>query len=252
MSFMHFVTDVLWLLPLILQAAIALVMIRRKLVTIFPFFFTYTTGVFSKEIALMFVPYGRHAYALIYWYAEALVALLGFAVIFEILWNILPPSGSLKFVLNVVWILASVTAIVALLMLIWAEPGNGRDRVLEVIVLAERSVRFLQASLLIVVIALMSRLGLTWHHESVGITAGFGMYSAVALAVYQFGYHLHLMSTTAFLLLNSGAYNLATVIWAFYILRPVRVTPVSHLPKADLAEWNSAVTDYVNRWSRRY
>src|SRR5579871_4966963 len=104
MSSHQLVTKAFWLFPLILQAAITLVMIRRKLVTIFPFFFSYTIAVFSKEIALMFVPYGRHAYALIYWYAEALVALLGFAVVFEILQNILPPSPSLKFVLNVVWV----------------------------------------------------------------------------------------------------------------------------------------------------
>jgi hypothetical protein len=252
MNSRQLLTDAFWLLPLILQAAIALVMIRRKLVTIFPFFFSYTIAVFSKDIALMFVPYGRHAYALVYWYAEALAVSLGFAVIFEILRNILPPSASLKFVLNAVWVLATVVAVIAVVMLVLDEPGAEKDRVLEVIVLAERSVRFLQACLLIVVIALMSRLALTWRDESVGITAGFGIYSALALAVYQFGYHLHSMSTTAFLLLNSGAYNVATIIWAFYILRPVRVTPVEHLPKADLAEWNSAVTDYVHQWSRRY
>jgi ABC-type uncharacterized transport system permease subunit len=151
-----------------------------------------------------------------------------------------------------VWVLGAATAIIALLMLISGGPRSGTDRLLEIIVLAERSVRFLQASLLILVIALMSRLGLTWHHESVGITAGFGVYSALALAVYQFGYHLHLMSSNAFVLLNSAAYNLATMIWAFYILLPAGVTPVEHLPKTDLAEWNSAVTDYVNQCSRRY
>jgi hypothetical protein len=252
MSFHHLVVEILWLLPLILQGAIALVMIQRKLVAVFPFFFSYTIVVFSKEIALRFTPYGRHEYALIYWYGESLSILLGFAVIFEILRNILPASFSLKVLINVVSVLGVVAAFTAVMMLLGPGPGAGRDRVLEIIVLAERSLRFLQASFLIVVIALMSRLGLTWFHESVGITAGFGVYSGLALAVYQFGYHLHLMSTGAFLLLNSGGYNLAAMIWAFYILRPVRVTPVEHLPKADLAEWNSAVTDYVNQWSRRY
>src|SRR4029077_12254048 len=116
----------------------------------------------------------------------------------------------------------------------------------------ERSVRFLQSSLLIVVIALMSRLGLSWHQESVGIAAGFGVYSALALACFELGAHLHVISQLALALVNSAAYNLAVLIWAFYILRPSRVTPVEDLPKTDLAEWNSAVTDYVNQWSRRY
>ena len=227
-------------------------MIKRELASVFPFFLTYTIAVFSKDTVLMFVPYGRHVYALIYWYAEAVVIVLAFAVIFEILGQILPPTPVLKLVLRVFWILGGAAGIIALLMLIWTRPGTASDRVFEVIVLAERSVRFLQACLLIVVITLMSRLGLTWHNKAVGITAGFGVYSALALTVYEFGYHLHLMSTAAFLLINSGAYNAAALIWAFYILLPARVTPVQHLPKADVAEWNSAVTDYVNQWSQRY
>jgi hypothetical protein len=48
----------------------------------------------------------------------------------------------------------------------------------EWIILQERSARFLQVCLLIVAIAMMSRLGLTWHHYSLGIAAGFGVYSA--------------------------------------------------------------------------
>ena len=118
--------------------------------------------------------------------------------------------------------------------------------------MGERSVRFLQSSLLIVLIALMSRLGLSWHQESVGIAAGFGVYSALALVCFELGIHLHAISGTALALVNSAAYNLAAIIWAFYFLRTLPVTPVEHLPKTDLAEWNSAVTDYVNQWSRRY
>jgi hypothetical protein len=252
MSFHRLVTETFSLLPTVLQGAIALVMIWRKLVRIFPFFFSYTAVVLSTSFVLDFLPYGHRPYSLVYWLGEALAVSLGFAVIFEILRHVLPSSPSLKFLLSAVWVLATVAAVIAVVMLVLDEPGAEKDRVLEVIVLAERSVRFLQACLLIVVIVLMSRLGLTWRDESVGITAGFGIYSALALAVYQFGYHLHSMSTTVFLLINSGAYNVAAMIWAFYILRPARVIPVKHLPKTDLAEWNSAVTDYVNQWSRRY
>jgi hypothetical protein len=251
MSFLQPLTEVLSYLPVIIQSAIVFVLITRKLTKIFPFFFSYTAAVVSTSLVLDFLPYGHRAYSLVYWSGDALAILLGFAVIFEILRYILQ-SPSLKLVLNAVWILATISAVVALAMLVWGKPSMEKDWLLEVIVLAERSVRFLQASLLIVVIALMSRLGLTWHDESVGITAGFGVYSALALLIYEFGFHLQKMSSTVFVLLNSAAYNLAVIIWAFYILRRVRVTPVEHLPNADLREWNSAVTDYVNQCSRRY
>src|ERR1700694_2495613 len=90
MSFPHLVTKTLWVLPLVLQIAIALVMLRRKLITIFPIFFSYTVIVLCREILLLFLKMGK-VYALIYWYGEALSVLLGLAVIFEIVGRILPP-----------------------------------------------------------------------------------------------------------------------------------------------------------------
>ena len=252
MTFSRVVADILWGLPLVLQAGITVSMSRRKLVDTFPVFFSYCTVVLTTGLILIFLPYGHRAYALVYWSGETLAVLLGLAVVFEILGHALPKASSLKFVSYCVWILGSIATVAALLILILSEPLKGNDRVFGIIMVAERSVRFLQASLLIIVTALMSRLGLTWRDESVGIAAGFGVYSALALGVYQFGYHWHLISSSAFVLLNSAAYNVAVILWGFYILRPRRVTPVGQWPKTDLAEWNSAVTDYVSQWSRRY
>jgi hypothetical protein len=91
----------------------------------------------------------------------------------------------------------------------------------------------------------MSVLGLTWQNESLGILAGFGVYSALALVVYEFGYHLHLISPTAYLLLNSAAYNVTVLIWAFYMLRSRRRLPINSLPGSDLTDWNDALSSYI-------
>jgi hypothetical protein len=251
MNFARLLAQILWVLPLVLQAAIALVMFWRKQVTLFPVFFCYTVVVLSREFLLLFLNQGN-LYALIYWCTEALAIVLGFAVIFEILGHIVPASPALRYVLNSIWILAAIAAVTSLLILFLTNGTTGADRVFEFIILAERSVRLLQAFLLIVVIALMSRLGLTWHNVPVGIVAGFGIYSALALVGWELRAHLHVISHATFVLLNSAAYNLAAVIWAFYILRPWRGIPVEHLPKANLAEWNNAVSEYVNQWYRRY
>lgn len=251
MSFTLFISRTLWIFSLALQLAIALGMLKRGLVRKFPVFFSYTVVMLSEGAVLFFFKPDTNGFALIYWCTEALAVLLGLSVIFEVLRHIFPPSTSLKFVLNFIWALACLSALTAILMLILATPGAG-EPVYEVVMLAERSVRFLQASLLIVVIALMARLELSWYQESIGIAVGFGVYSALALAGFELGGHLHLISQSKLALVNSAAYNLATMIWAFYILRPVRVTPVERLPTTDLAEWNGAVTDYVNQWSRRY
>jgi hypothetical protein len=251
MNFSYLVAKALWVGPLALQAAIAFVMFRRKKVTLFPVFFCYTVVVLSREFLLLFLNQGN-LYALVYWCGEAIAVVLGLAVIFEVLGNVLPPSPSLRFVLNSVWILGGIAAVTSLLMLFLTNGSAGADRVFEFIILAERSARFLQACLLIVVIALMSRLGLEWHNVSVGIVAGFGIYSALALVGWELRVHLHGMSHAAFVLLNSAAYNVAAIIWACYLLPPWRGTPVEHLPKDNLAEWNNAVSEYVNQWYRRY
>jgi hypothetical protein len=250
MSFSHLVATTLWVLPLALQAAIALVMFRRKQITLFPIFFCYTVVVLSREFLLLLLRQGNF-YALIYWCGEAIAVLLGLAVIFEVLGHILPPSPFMGFVLKSIWIFTAVAAVTAILMLALTNEGEGADRAFEYIILAERSARFLQACLLIVVIALMSRLGLKWHNVSVGIVAGFGIYSALALAGWELRAHLHVISHATFVLLNSAAYNAAALIWSFYILRPWPETAVEHLPSGNLAEWNEAVGGYINQWYRR-
>jgi hypothetical protein len=250
MTFPVLVTKILWIFPLVVQAALAIGMIRRRLLAIFPLFFAYTATVLFGETILLYLTTSSDHYARLFWYKEALAVVLSLAVVFEILGTILPSSFSLKVVVNSVWILAAIAAVVAFVMLTFAKPATGSDPMYELIVLAERSIRFLQACLLIIVIALMSRLGLTWRDQSVGIAAGFGIYSALALVSFEFGANLHWIGRPSMALINSGAYNLATMIWAFYILRPLRVTPVEHLPESDLTEWNTAVNDYVNQWSR--
>lgn len=248
--FFSYLSKILWLIPPSLQTAVMLVMVLRKQVSSFPLFFAYTVVVVSRDLILFFLKKGT-VYFLIYWWGETLAILLGLAVIFEVLVHILPKSTSLKFVLNFVLIFSTIAAAAALLILVLAKTDAGTDRLLAALMMGERSVRFLQSSLLIVLIGLMSRLGLSWHQTSVGIAAGFGMYSAIALVGFEFAIHLHVIGGSTLALINSAAYNLAAIIWALYILRPIRVTPVEYLPKTDIAEWNSAVTDYVNQWSRR-
>lgn len=121
----------------------------------------------------------------------------------------------------------------------------------EWIIRLERSARFLQVCLLIVAISLMSRLGLTWHHYSVGIASGFGVYSALDLILLELRAHLHVITDAAFVLLRPAAYNLGVAIWALYFLWPQRGKPVDRLPPTDLAKWNESVTRQVDKWYRR-
>ena len=243
-------TKTLWILPLVLQVAIAIVMLRRKLVGAFPIFFGYTVLVPTRDIVLLFLRNPGNAYSFVYWWGEAIAVLLSLGVIFEALRHIFPPYPFLGAVLKLVWILGGMAAVAALLMLILSGGSPGADPLLESIILLERTSRFLQVCLLIIVISLMSRLGLTWQQYSIGIVVGFGIYSALDLATLQFRGH-HFVVGDTFVLIRSAAYNLGAIIWAAYFLPSGSRSPVEHLPRTNLAEWNEAVTDYVDQWYRR-
>jgi len=243
-------TKALWLVPLVLQVAIATVMLQRKLVRVFPIFFGYTAVVSAREFVLLFLNYSGNAYSVVWFWGEALAVLLSLGVIFETLRHILPPYPFLGVVFKLVWILGGMAAVAALLMLILSGPRTGADPLLESIFLRERAVRFLQVCLLIIVIALMSRLGLTWYQYSIGILAGFGIYSALDLVTLEFR-DRHFLGGDTFVLIRSAAYNLGAIIWAAYFLPAWTRSPVEHLPRTNLAEWNEAVADYVDQWYRR-
>jgi hypothetical protein len=137
-------------------------------------------------------------------------------------------------------------------MLIWTRGAPaGTDVALSWITLSERSARFMQVCLLIVAIAMMSRLGLAWRDHSLGIAAGFGVFAALDLVLLELRGHLHVLSGGTFVLLRSAAYNLGVLIWAFYFLRSQGGHPIDRLPGNEMANWNDVVSEHVDKWYRR-
>lgn len=250
MRFSHLVSAILWIVPLALQAAIAFVMLWRGLVKVFPVFFSYVALVTVRDVLLLLFPNTGNRYAIVFWWGDAAAILLSLGVIVETLWHLFRPYPFLRFVFRWFWVAAVIATASALTLLRTSSP-SGADRVLELIILMERSARVLQVCLLIVLISLMSRLGLTWQHYTLGITAGFGMYAALDLALLEFRAHPHLVNYAAFALLGSGAYNLAVIIWALYFLGYRAKTPIESLPSNDLKKWNQALTEYADQWYRR-
>ena len=249
MDAFHLVTRILWIVPLGLQAAIAVAMLGRRLVGTFPVFFAYTVAVPTRDIILLFLKYPGPSYALVYWVGEALAVLLGLGVILEVAQQLIQTHWVLRFLFKSVSILAAVAIPFVLVMLVLT---GSRTEVFESIVMLERAARFLQVCMLIVVLSLMSRLGLTWQHYSVGIAAGFGVYSALDLMLLEFRGHLHFVPDSMFVLLRPAAYNLAVILWAAYFLKSWLRKPIEQLPNMDLQNWNNAVTEYINQWYRRY
>jgi len=243
------ITMSLWITPIVLQGVIASVMVCRRLAGVFPLFFSYTFLVLTRDVALLFVRYPGDAYSSVYWWGEGIAVLLGLGVVVEVIWHLIRPYSFLrKFALRFFWIVALAALAAGIMMLLSTENLGQADPVLEAIILLERSARFLQACLLIVLILLMSRLGLTWHYYAIGIALGFGVYSAVDLALLEVRAKLHLIANDTFRLLEPAAYNLAVLIWALYFVPSrQRKVVVESLPHTDIARWNEVLSEYLKK-----
>jgi hypothetical protein len=249
MKIPHLITMTLWITPLVLQGVIAAVMLWRKLAGVFPLFFGYTALIVAREVALLFIRYSGRPYFLVYWWGEGIAVLLGLGVIVEVIWHLIRPYPFLrKFALRFFWIVAVAALAAGVLMLLLTKNLGQPGPILEAILLLERSARFLQACLLIVLILLMSRLGLTWQYYAIGIALGFGVYSAADLALLEVRANLHLIADGTFALLEPAAYNLAVLIWALYFVptRPSKVV-VERLPDTEIARWNEVLSEYLKK-----
>ncbi len=245
----HAITVALWIAPIVIQSVIVIVMLHRKLVEIFPVFFTYSVLVPAREVILLFVRNHPDPYSRIYWFSEAIVVALSLGVIYEVIWHLIRPYSFLRrFAFSFFWTIAAVALALGLIMFLSSSRSIQPDPLLEIIVMAERSVRFLQACWLIVLVLLMSRLGLTWQHYAVGIATGFGVFSASDLALLELQAHLHLITYETLALLNSTAYNVAVTIWALYFVasRPRKVI-VESLPDTEIARWNEVLSEYLKK-----
>jgi len=245
----HAITVALWIAPIIIQSIIVIVMLHRKLVEIFPVFFTYSLLVPAREILLFFVRNHPDLYSRIYFFSEAIVVALSLGVIYEVIWHLIRPYPFLRWIaFKFFWIVAAVALALGLIMFLSSSPSVQPDPLLEIIILAERSVRFLQACWLIVLVLLMSRLGLTWQYYAVGIATGFGLFSASYLIMLELEAHLHLITYETLQLLNSTAYNGAVAIWALYFVPSrARKVIVESLPSTEIARWNEVLSEYLKK-----
>ena len=244
------ITMALWIAPIVVQSIIAIVMFHRKLVQVFPVFFTYSVLIPARETLLFVVRKSPNLYSGTYWLSEAIVVALSLGVICEVIWHVIRPYSYLRrYALRFSWLAAAAALAGALMMFLSASRSAQLDPLYESIILLERSARFLQACWLIVLILLMSRLGLTWQYYAAGITTGFGVYAASDLVLLELRAHLHWITDGTLVLLNSTAYNAAVIIWALYFVRPRLKTGimVASLPNTEISRWNEELSEYLNQ-----
>ncbi len=238
---------VLWVLPIVIQGAIAYTMVRRKSREDFPFFFLYILFQVLGGICLFLVFHlkHQHIYFYVYWVSAAIGAMLEFAVIYEIFDNAFRSFAALRDFSRVIFQWAGLLLImVATVMAITSASGNV-NRVTLGILAVERGVLLIQGGLLLFLLMYSSRLGMTWQHHGFGIALGLGFNASAHLILNSLRAHLGPGWNPTFNLLLIICYNLAVVTWVAYMFspEPARVTEAAQFaPKPILQRWNHVLS----------
>src|SRR5882757_10029084 len=117
MKAFQIITMALWITPIVVQSFLAMVMVHRKLVKIFPVFFSYSVLLPAREILLLVVRNYPNLYSGIYWLSEATVVALSLGVVYEVIWHLVRPYSFLgRIALGAFWVVTALALVVGLIM----------------------------------------------------------------------------------------------------------------------------------------
>lgn len=239
---------VLWLGAAMMQMVIAFAMLRRKLNSEYPFFFSYTIFQVINAFALFGVYRWAEsplAYYYTYWTSTAIGILISFGVIQEVFFNAFKPYEALR---DLSTMLFRWSAAVLILVSGVAVIVTGSDSIGEVstwITGVGRSVRLMQCGMVIFLILFTKYLGVSPRHFLFGVAAGYGFYASVNMVTVMILLRFSLFTELTLSVINSMSYNIAVGMWLFYVLAPqADRRKVEIVPQSD--KWNFALAGVLN------
>lgn len=215
---LKFLYYALWIAHPVLQAGIAVVMLRRGQQKIFKYFFAYVIAQIVT-FAVVF-PASRYSYSTCFyfsWFSTAISVALGFQVIHEAFLDVFRPFHTLRDLGTVLFKWAGL--VMLLVAGVVSVSSNATDTApwMQAIMTAQRCVRVIQVGMVLFLMAFARYLGVSRRQHSFGIALGFGTFAVVELALNASwaGSHLANLSMS---LINMTAYNATLLIWLGYTL----------------------------------
>jgi hypothetical protein len=212
----HLAYNALWFAHPTLQAALAAVMLRRKLHRTFPIFFAYV--VFQiVAFALTFPLRAERFYEVFfysYWATTAVSVVLGFKVIHEVFMDVFRPYHTLRDLGSVLFKWAGLVMLMVAAVMAASVRGGGDDPLVSGILTLQRSVRVVQCGLVLFLLVFSRYLGINWRQKSFGIALGFGTIATVELSIVVLGVDRQTLSS----FVNMVAFNITILTWLGYMV----------------------------------
>lgn len=234
----------LWIAPHALQLAIVVIMIRRRLVSEFPVFLTYTLFQIVMGGTLFALDHistvSARQYINAQWVDTTGSIVLRFALIYEIFSRIFDPYPALV-ELGRLLLRWGVVVLLLVAVAVAARAPDDATPLLSGIHVLNSAVSLMQSGLLVFLFLFSSYFGLSWRSYIYGIAAGLGIFSSVSLATAA----LRVASGTAAAsysldFVTMATYHCCVLIWLVYLLAPETARrAVQHLPDNNLEQWNT-------------
>jgi hypothetical protein len=215
---------IFWWASLPLRAVLLWPLSRKRIFRTFPWFFANILFSVIADTGRLLLGYQTGSYYYVYYGTEAAYALFGFAVMYEVFRHVLRDFRRIWW-FRPVFPLTIVLTIVLTAQRTGNAPLRFRTWMVEWIVGAEMGERFLQVSMFVLLVALVTVFGLRWRQHAFGICAGYGLYATVALLASTKFYEIGTRFTFWWGILSVGAYNCAILIWLWYFSGPVTPEP---------------------------
>ena len=244
--------QVLWIVPSLVQAVIIAKMIASGSRRNFPIFFNYLIYQTIFGVALQCLLHFGHTtyrqYFYIYWAGTAVMAVLAFAVTYEVFSNVFRPYDALRDFAAVMFRWAALVLVLVAIVQGLSTAGSESARMVVVIMLSERIVYVIVSGLLLFLLLFSRNLGLDWKQQTFGIAAGFGLCTASELVLWSMRLQLGQQWESTMNLCRSMAFTGSVLVWAFYMFSPdrARKTVQAFAPNLILERWNQVLRS-VNR-----
>ncbi len=213
-----------WLAGPVLQVTLFLLMVHRKLHREFPRFFSYIIYQIVKAGILFLVyRYSGENYFDAYWAGNAISVLLGVVVMDEILQHLLKQYGGIQKLASVIFRWACGLLIVLSVVNAFSIQQTSADRVVSAVLAFDRSERFMQCGLCLLLLVLCRFLRNCWRQHVFGIALGFGIFACIEMVLVSIVMYFGDGPGATVSLVKSFAYNAVTLLWIMYVWRPSEV-----------------------------
>jgi hypothetical protein len=237
----------LWIAPHLLQGALAILLVSRKLARQFPAFFLYT--VFEvAQFLILFVLNQRDdvsgpQYTSVWIACNAVSVVLRFAVVHEVFNHLFRSYPAFTAVGTILFRCATVVLMIVAVVLVAYTAGSETDSLIVAITVVDRAVSIVQCGLLILLLLLSRFLNVSWNSYAFGITLGLGLFASVELGTSAIRTYLGLAVAKDFFdIVTMATYHCCVVLWIVALFVPERAPGrLTSIPAHNLEQWNEAL-----------